>query len=114
MTADVKEISALTNVTRCACDNRNAVLTQRCMFILVSLGKNKKTLRAFDEFEFRSPLTKTNTALPFSTVILQFRSVWFYLASVVLKGGGNGGEVSTFVSHDLHLPVPCSITTRVK
>ncbi len=50
-----------------------------------------------------------NEALAFSTVIVQFRSVCFYLASVVLKGGGNGGEVSTFVSHDLHLPVPCSI-----
>ncbi len=49
MTADVKEISTLTNVTRCDHDNRNAVVTQHCMFILVSLGKNKETMRAFDE-----------------------------------------------------------------
>lgn len=32
-----------------------------------------------------------NAALTFSTVIVQFRSFWFYLASVVLKGGGHGG-----------------------
>lgn len=53
---------------------------------------------------FHRPLTMMNAVLTFSTVILEFRSLRFYLASVVLRGGE---QISSFVSYNTHTHTSC-------